>query len=237
MRIREPRPQFPHGDFVGLADGLAKEIGVYPTLAADDPVRTRMLEGPLVPAQYRLTGLHAKPELARALIADTPAPILDDPPVPPRAVVVGRQMLAMLRGRWAIQRRVEPGGDFTGIAAFTQRSADSLLYRETGEFRLDDGVTLSTENSYVYALRNGVIEVSFATGLSQGLHFIDIALPEDQACVLPIVCTDRHLCRLDTYDATFRMETADRFAMSYVVGGPAKHYVSRSDYRRLDEVH
>jgi hypothetical protein len=237
MRIREPRPQFPHGDFVGLADGLAREIGVFPTLAADDPARTRVLEGPLVPAQYRLTGHHAKPELARALIADTPAPILDDPPVPPRAVVVGRQMLAMLRGRWAIQRRVEPGGDFTGIAAFTQRSADSLLYRETGEFRLDDGVTLSTENSYVYALRNGVIEVSFATGLSQGLHFIDIALPEDQACVLPIVCTDRHLCRLDTYDATFRMETADRFAMSYVVGGPAKHYVSRSDYRRLDEVH
>ena len=210
MRTREPRPQFPHGDFVGLADGLAKEIGVFPMLAEDDPVRTQGARGSAgagaVPAD---AGSHAKPELARALIAETPAPILDDPPVPPRAVVVGRQVLAMLRGRWAIRRRVEPGGDFTGIASFTQRSADSLLYRETGEFRLDGGGTLSTENSYVYALRDGVIEISFATGLSQGLHFIDIALPEDQPDALPVVCTDRHLCRLDTYDATFRMETPD----------------------------
>ena len=65
MRIRVPRPQFPHGDFVGLADGLAKEIGVYPALDADDPSRTRVLEGPLVPAQYRLTGPHTAERAAR----------------------------------------------------------------------------------------------------------------------------------------------------------------------------
>ena len=28
IRTARPRPQFPHGDFVGLADGLAREVGV-----------------------------------------------------------------------------------------------------------------------------------------------------------------------------------------------------------------
>ena len=133
MRTRVPRPQFPHGDFVALADGLAREVGVWPALADDDPLRARIMEGPLVPAHYRLMGPHAKPELARALIAETPAPVLDDPPEPPRQLMLGRDVLATLRGRWAIQRQIEPGGHFSGVAAFTQRSADSLLYRESGE--------------------------------------------------------------------------------------------------------
>ena len=30
IRLANPRPQFPYGDFVGLADGLAREVGVLP---------------------------------------------------------------------------------------------------------------------------------------------------------------------------------------------------------------
>ena len=233
MRARSPRPQFPHGDFVGLADGLAREVGVWPMLAEDDELRTRVMEGPLVPAHYRLTGPHAKPGLARALIAATPAPLLDDPP---RAAVpaLGRRVLALLSGHWSIDRRIEPGGRFTGTAAFTRRSADSLLYRESGQLLLDNGTVLAGENSYVYALRDGDIEVSFASGPSRGVHFIDIALPEDQPDTLPLASADRHLCRLDTYDANFRMETPVAFTMTYTVRGPTKAYVSHSDYQRLD---
>lgn len=234
IRTRLPRPQFPHGDFVGLADALAKEIGVYPALAEHDPLRVRVTEGPVVPAQYRLVGPHAKPELARALIAETPAPPLDDPPEISTAVAMGRHVLALLRGNWAIERKIEPGGHFVGTAAFAERTTDSLAYHETGELTLDTGVTLSSENSYVYALRDGVIEVSFAMGLNRGMHFIDIHLPEAQSNALPIVCTDRHLCRLDTYDATFHMESPRRFTMTYVVRGPTKNYTSSSDYRRSD---
>jgi hypothetical protein len=235
IRSQLPRPQFPHGDLVGLADGLAREIGVMPMLSEGDPLRTRVTEGPMVPAQYRLTGPHAKLNLARALIEETPAPILDDPSQTPCFVVAGRRMLAMLRGRWSIRRCIEPGGNFNGVAVFTRRSADSLLYHESGALILDDGTALTGENRYVYALRNGVIEVSFAEGLSQGMHFIDIALPDEAPGGVPIVSTDRHHCRLDTYDATFSMETANRFTMTYLVRGPTKNYVSRSEYRRLGE--
>ncbi len=234
MRTRVPRPQFPHGDFVALADGLAREVGVWPALADDDPLRARIMEGPLVPAHYRLMGPHAKPELARVLIAETPAPVLDDPREPPRQLMLGRDVLATLRGRWAIQRQIEPGGHFSGVAAFTQRSADSLLYRESGELTLDGGTTLTGENSYVYALRNGVIEVSFGEGRSRGMHFIDIALPDETFDGNTIVSQDRHHCRLDTYDATFHMEDAGHFTMTYTVSGPAKDYVSHTTFRRLD---
>jgi hypothetical protein len=235
IRSQLPRPQFPHGDLVGLADGLAKEIGVFPTLSKDDPLRKRVFEGPMVPAQYRLIGAHAKPDLARALIEGTPAPILDDPLQTPSSVISGRRMLAMLRGHWAIQRHIEPGGAFNGVAVFSQRSTDSLLYHESGTLTLDNGIAVTGENSYVYALRDGVIDVSFATGLSRGQHFIDIALPEESSGALPFECTDRHHCRLDTYDATFSMQSATRFTMTYLVRGPAKDYVSRSEYHRLGE--
>ena len=232
LRTQQPRPQFPHPDFVAMADSLAREAGVFPELAADDPLRMRVLEGPLVPAQFRLSGPHAAPALARAAIAATPAPILDDPR-DPVAVLPGRRVLDLLRGRWSIERRIEPGGYFAGEASFTPRSPASLLYRESGRVVLDNGNELDGENSYVYALRNGDIEISFADGPSRGKQFIDISLPADDPAEFPVVSADRHLCRLDTYEATFRLEHADLFRMTYVVRGPKKSYVSRSVYRRL----
>nr|WP_294516239.1 DUF6314 family protein [uncultured Rhodopila sp.] len=234
VRTQQPRPQFPHADFVAMADSLAREAGVVPDLPADDPLRLRVTRGALVPAQFRLSGPHATPELARALIAATPAPRPGDPPLA-MGSSPGRRVLDLLCGQWAIDRQIEPGGHFTGRASFTPRSADSLLYQESGRLVLDNGTVLDGENSYVYALRNGDIEVSFTDGPSRGKQFIDISLPADNNVVFPIVSADRHLCRLDTYEATFRLENPDRFSVTYVVRGPKKGYVSRSAYRRAGQ--
>ena len=93
---------------------------------------------------------------------------------------------------------------------------------------------LDGQNSYIYALRNDVIELSFIDGLSRGAHFFDISLPQDGTADLPILSVDQHLCRRDTYDVTFLFETPDLFTLTYVVRGPKKSYVSRSTYRRLE---
>jgi hypothetical protein len=177
-------------------------------------------------------GPHAKPELARRLIAGTPAPFFDDLPQSAHSAPA-RRVLDLLRGHWAVERQIEPGGHFIGMATFTQRSADSLLYRESGQLVLDDGTALEGENSYIYTLSSGDIEVSFAGGPGRGGHFIDITLPEDQPDDVPVVSVDRHYCRLDAYDATFRIENRALFTMAYVVNGPTKAYVIRSAYRRL----
>jgi dimethylaniline monooxygenase (N-oxide forming) len=62
IRAERPRPQFPHGDYVDLADRLAAELGVLP-----DPEQVG--DGPVVPAQYRLRGPHANPAVALPAVA------------------------------------------------------------------------------------------------------------------------------------------------------------------------
>ena len=59
-------------DFTPFCDELAAEIGCKPSVAALEResfgFRLRFFAAPFVAAQYRLTGPHAKPELARDLI-------------------------------------------------------------------------------------------------------------------------------------------------------------------------
>eukprot|EP00051_Salpingoeca_urceolata_P019195 m.277108 g.277108 ORF g.277108 m.277108 type:complete len:667 (+) comp19371_c1_seq2:158-2158(+) len=88
IRALQPRPQFPHGDYVQLADHLATLVGVLPTSKAaegngvrghcgDDVVASAtaaMWDSPVVPANFRLTGFAASPAVAAAEIlrvADT----------------------------------------------------------------------------------------------------------------------------------------------------------------------
>ncbi len=62
IRRQRPRPQFPHGDYVGLADSIAAELGVLPDVDA-------LWDEPVIPTHYRLRGPGSTPELARREIA------------------------------------------------------------------------------------------------------------------------------------------------------------------------
>lgn len=68
IREQKPRPQFPHGDYVQLADSLAQEIKALPnfnSLQQENPTLYKILwEGPVVPGHYRFFGPHNKPEIA-----------------------------------------------------------------------------------------------------------------------------------------------------------------------------
>ena len=77
IRYRRPRPQFPHGDYVRLADDLAREVGVFPEGDEVGDLERHLREGPLLSAHYRLVGPHARPELARQTIQAAPAPHLE----------------------------------------------------------------------------------------------------------------------------------------------------------------
>ena len=63
-------------DFTSLCDQLASEVGCKPTREAiraeTRGFRLRFFAAPFVAAQYRLVGPHAKPELARDVIARLP---------------------------------------------------------------------------------------------------------------------------------------------------------------------
>lgn len=67
IRDLNPRPQFPHGDYVGYCDSLARKIGCLPNftdLQTQNPqLHNAVWHGPVLPTQYRLVGPDAKPTL------------------------------------------------------------------------------------------------------------------------------------------------------------------------------
>jgi dimethylaniline monooxygenase (N-oxide forming) len=72
IREMQPRPQFPHGDYVGFCEDLAKQIGVAPDLAkieTEDPkLFQKLVNGPFTVASYRLHGYGNDPQCALHLI-------------------------------------------------------------------------------------------------------------------------------------------------------------------------
>jgi dimethylaniline monooxygenase (N-oxide forming) len=82
-------------DHTAFCDALADRIGCKPTRALvareSRAFRRRFDAGPFVAAQYRLTGPHARPELARAVIEALPV------------AHPATEVLA-LRLRWALSR-------------------------------------------------------------------------------------------------------------------------------------
>jgi hypothetical protein len=143
------------------------------------------------------------------------------------------RVFALLEGSWTIERAIEPGGQYVGIAEFIQVSPDILEYYEKGRLSLANGKRLDAEKRYTYLLQDGTIEVRFADGMNDGQHFVFIEFPTFQEQPWPIESAeDTHICRLDTYKAVFRFESPDSFSTTYNVCGPRKGYVSRSVYTR-----
>jgi dimethylaniline monooxygenase (N-oxide forming) len=69
VRLARPRSQFPHGDYVGLADGIAAELGVLPDLDPAGEHFTALWEGPVIAAHYRLYGPGRNPAVAARQLA------------------------------------------------------------------------------------------------------------------------------------------------------------------------
>jgi dimethylaniline monooxygenase (N-oxide forming) len=68
VRLAVPRPQFPHGDYVDMADRIASRLGVLPDLGEPGEVGEWLRDGPVVPAHYRLRGPNGdRPAALRAI--------------------------------------------------------------------------------------------------------------------------------------------------------------------------
>lgn len=67
IREQTPRPQFPHGDYLGLADSIAEEIGCLPDFdvlqKTDEKLYEQLWRGPVLPSHYRLTGPDSAPHI------------------------------------------------------------------------------------------------------------------------------------------------------------------------------
>lgn len=76
IRNKQPRSQFPHGDYVSMVEALAHRVGVHPQSILEDKthhLHKLLYDGPLLPFHYRLTGFSSKPEIAEQAILDCAA--------------------------------------------------------------------------------------------------------------------------------------------------------------------
>lgn len=87
-------------DYTSFSDDLAERIGCKPSLTAlrreSSAFRRRFFAAPFVAAQYRLVGPHAKPAIARTVIAGLPI----THPAPMVALYYLRWTLSRLLHRW-----------------------------------------------------------------------------------------------------------------------------------------
>lgn len=75
LRELDPRPQFPHGNYVAFADALAKKIQALPLFEEKDPLSGLAI----IPSQYRLQGPHSNREAALAILKEYEQFVLDSP--------------------------------------------------------------------------------------------------------------------------------------------------------------
>ncbi|MDJ0945107.1 MAG: DUF6314 family protein [Kiloniellales bacterium] len=133
-----------------------------------------------------------------------------------------------LAGRWEIARRIEPGGGLEGSAVFAPDGAGGLAYREAGELRLANGVTVAAERCYLYRPRPDGFAVYFAEMPPRLFH--EIALTADRRGWRR--GRARHLCAADLYLTRYAFLPDGRFVLRHRVRGPRKAYRITTWYRR-----
>ncbi|MFA7275203.1 MAG: NAD(P)-binding domain-containing protein [Pseudobdellovibrionaceae bacterium] len=72
LRQLKHRPQFPYGDYVALADGLARKVGCFPDVPQDDPLAGMVHDKTFLPCHYRLQGPHANRTVAEQVLNTIP---------------------------------------------------------------------------------------------------------------------------------------------------------------------
>ena len=70
LRNIEPRPQFPHGNYVEFADSIAEAVKVVPKNYEDPDLNQAIDDGPVVPSQFRLNGPHSNVRAAREIVLE-----------------------------------------------------------------------------------------------------------------------------------------------------------------------
>lgn len=75
LRELDPRPQFPHGNYVAFADALAKKIHVLPVFDEE----SMMSNLAVIPSQFRLEGPYSNQSIARSILTEYERFILGGP--------------------------------------------------------------------------------------------------------------------------------------------------------------
>jgi lysine/ornithine N-monooxygenase len=223
IRTQQPRPQFPHFDYLGFMDTLTKDA-LQST--ADFP-KMNLQKGDMVsPAFYQSTDDQLAVDEANELEQHV-ACGQDGSRIP--SVV-----LSSIIGEWNFDRRIVHFDDgrqehVYGAVRYSRPALDHVLYREDGFYELSSTKTLNVFREYEYQVTGDCLELYFVEQGERADLFLSLKFSKQEGRDHWVATSD-HLCIKDLYKARFEIWldglAATHLQITYRVKGPTKDYES-----------
>jgi len=247
-------PQFWMGDYVGLLEGIAHELGIQ--RLPINATAASLNASPAVPARYQ----DQDPKTSQSFIH--PNETLTELCSILSASCTSARFLAAaaftaMQGRWVLRRTLTsflpefPSGKMQGVAWFhPRRSTDpkyigEYLYVEEGTLKTDKGFELRASRRYVYRYNEeaDTIRAFFVKedGLTVDYFFNEAGFEAPRSDVEVTegkswVANGSHLCEKDMYESRYEFRFVgarlEKWSIKYVVKGPRKDYVSETWFER-----
>jgi hypothetical protein len=223
IRDQQPRPQFPHNDYVGVVNDLAQEILGATSSNTGDIV---------IPTQYRADG----PDKS---VIDEMNSICDE--ANNGRFIAGAVFRSLHESKWTFERTItgKPSdGVAHGRAQFNFSQAQELLYNEQGKLILPSQIPLDITQKYIYIYDEDkdLMTVYFVDNQNKrGSLFHTISFQSKHSSQNGWIANGEHLCSQDYYSVSylfvFNAINLSHFQITYSVKGPTKDYVSKTMFQ------
>lgn len=147
---------------------------------------------------------------------------------------VRNALLPALSGLWSLDRTIEssisgePMAVMRGTAVFTLQSSNAASYSESLVLALQDGPAMPATRQYFYRQDANVLAIFFDEARERPFH--RLVLQETVGGML--LASAVHHCAPDHYDSRYEFRSDGAFAITHLVSGPRKSYVSKTLYVR-----
>ncbi|KAH0537063.1 hypothetical protein FGG08_006104 [Glutinoglossum americanum] len=256
------RGQWSMGDYVGLMEEFARDLGISRQEANSGPGSER--RGPVVPARYALDTTSLQVQATLSSLSQTLQSAAAKPPS-----FVARATSAALQGTWRLSRALKsrissfPSGTFTGTASFHSRLPTGegfdaeYLYIEDGELVTDEGLRMRGSRRYVWRYEEEEDKLSVWFVKTNDGMSVDYFFHELEFCGRSEgrgggggggdgfdegveeggwIAIGHHLCEKDDYSSRYKFVFAGtavrKFGVRYQVVGPKKDYFTETWYTR-----
>lgn len=219
IRLQDPRPSFPHFDYVGFMDTLAGINGHLPRW-------NTQVGDTVTPAFYQDNDDIAKTGQAEI---DREVQKAKD------GSHVAETVLSALIGKWKFSRNIVHHSNghqeyVHGTVRYSRPILDFVKYREDGIYQISETKSVEVFREYEYECRPGsdLLEVFFVEGGKRAHLFLSLKFAPQDSDGKYWVATSDHLCVKDLYKGTFQVKLdglkATELTISYRVKGPSKDY-------------
>jgi len=137
-------------------------------------------------------------------------------------------LVNVLSGSYTFERIVSsPHMRFNGNATFLIGNDNQILYREDGQYRMED-IEQTGYQKRIFIIE--ATQLSIYKSDNSLLHTFKM----DNLQTFPVQLNHMHQCMDDRYSLTMDIHSNDSFRTLYVIGGPRKDYKIETVYTRIE---